>query len=82
TFGMTSSTMFYYTKVLSELFLDSQFNETRNNYRGMNQMMDCWRFAWEPMLNGLYWEKWYNGEPVNMTRSNGSFIFYENKILG
>ena len=41
--GMTSPTMYYYTKVMSELFLDAQFTDTKNTYRGMTTMMDFWR---------------------------------------
>ena len=43
TFGMTSPTMYYYTKVMSELFLDAQFEDTKNTYRGMTTMQDFWR---------------------------------------
>ena len=43
TFGMTSPTMYYYTKVMSELFLDSQFPDTKNTFRGMTTKMDFWR---------------------------------------
>ena len=43
TFGMTSPTMYYYTKVMSELFLDTQFEDTKNDFRGMTTMMDFWR---------------------------------------
>jgi hypothetical protein len=43
TFGMTSSTMYYYTKVMSELFLDSSFPDTKNTFRGMTTMHDFWR---------------------------------------
>lgn len=43
TFGMTSPTMYYYTKVMSELFLDSPFEDTKNTFRGMTTMMDFWR---------------------------------------
>ncbi|XP_077999256.1 polycystin-2-like protein 1 isoform X2 [Glandiceps talaboti] len=80
TFGMTSSTMYYYTKVMSELFLDSQFPDTKNTYRGMTNMMDWWRFAEGPMVDGLYWETWYNGE--NLTDEERGYIYYENKLLG
>ncbi|XP_070544814.1 polycystin-2-like protein 1 isoform X3 [Ptychodera flava] len=80
TFGMTSSTMYYYTKVMSELFLDSQFPETKNTYRGMTNMMDWWRFSQGPLLDGLYWEQWYNGE--NLTDDEQGYIYYENKLLG
>jgi hypothetical protein len=40
---MTSSTMYYYTKVMSELFLDGQFTDTKNTFRGMTTMHDFWR---------------------------------------
>lgn len=80
TFGMTNSTMYYYTKVMSELFLDSQFPDTKNTFRGMTTAMDFWRFAENPLMDGLYWEKWYNNE--NVTEDELGFIFYENKMLG
>ena len=35
--------MYYYTKVMSELFLDSQFPLTKNTFRGATTMMDFWR---------------------------------------
>ena len=44
TFGMTSSTMFYFTHTLSQLFLDSEFSGTATNtFRGMTTMDDFWR---------------------------------------
>jgi len=72
--------MYYYTKVMSELFLDSQFPDTKNTFRGMTNMMDWWRFAEGPMVDGLYWETWYNGE--NLTEEEKGYIYYENKLLG
>ncbi|XP_072051319.1 polycystin-2-like isoform X2 [Amphiura filiformis] len=80
TFGMTDSTMYYYTKVMSELFLDSPFPDTKNTFRGMTTMMDFWRFTQGPMLDGLYWETWYNDQ--NVTGEQLGYIFYENKLLG
>lgn len=80
TFGMTSSTMYYYTKVMSELFLDGQFQDTKNTFRGMTTMHDFWRFAEGPLVDGLYWEKWYNGR--NVSEDELGYIFYENKLLG
>ncbi|ELT90189.1 hypothetical protein CAPTEDRAFT_169289 [Capitella teleta] len=80
TFGMTSSTMYYYTKVMSELFLDSQFPETKNTFRGMTTMHDFWRFAESPLVDGLYWETWYNDR--NVSSDELGYIFYENKLLG
>ncbi|XP_071829952.1 polycystin-2-like protein 1 isoform X3 [Apostichopus japonicus] len=80
TFGMTNSTMYYYTKVMSELFLDSQFPDTKNTFRGMTTSLDFWRFAETPLMDGLYWETWYNND--NVTEDELGFIFYENKMLG
>ncbi|CAH1795418.1 unnamed protein product [Owenia fusiformis] len=80
TFGMTSTTMYYYTKVMSELFLDAQFPDTKNTFRGMTTMMDFWRFVETPLMDGLYWETWYNDR--NVTDSELGYIFYENKLLG
>lgn len=80
TFGMTNSTMYYYTKVMSELFLDSTFPDTKNTFRGMTTMHDFWRFSKGPLLDGLYWETWYNNR--NVSQDELGYIFYENKLLG
>jgi len=80
TFGMTSSTHFYYTKVMQELFLDSPFPETKNTFRGLSTMADFWRFSEGPLLDGLYWETWYNEQPL--AKDELGYIFYENKLLG
>lgn len=80
TFGMTSPTMYYYTKVMSELFLDTQFPETKNTFRGMTTMHDFWRFSQGPLMDGLYWETWYNDR--NVSEEELGYIFYENKLLG
>ncbi|XP_013419423.1 polycystic kidney disease 2-like 1 protein isoform X2 [Lingula anatina] len=80
TFGMNSETYYYYTKVMSELFLDGQFADTKNTFRGMTTMQDFWRFAEGPLMDGLYWEKWYNGQ--NVSDSQLGYVFHENKLLG
>ena len=46
TFGMTSTTMYYYTKVMSELFLDAEFEDTGNTFRGITTMQDFWRVCY------------------------------------
>lgn len=33
-----------------------------------------------PLLDSLYWTKWYNDEPL--PNENQSFIYYENLLLG
>jgi len=80
TFGMTSSTHFYYTKVMQELFVDAQFPDTKNTFRGLTTMADFWRFAEGPLMDGLYWESWYNQEAVE--EEDLGYIYYENKLLG
>lgn len=32
------------------------------------------------MLDGLYWETWYNGR--NLTNDEEGYIYYESKLLG
>uniref|UniRef100_A0A4W3J2G4 Polycystin-2 n=1 Tax=Callorhinchus milii TaxID=7868 RepID=A0A4W3J2G4_CALMI len=80
TYGMVSSTMYYYTKVMSDLFLDTPFaaNE-KANFRSLSSMDDFWKYTDGPLLNGLYWDLWYNNETMT---ENKSFIYYENLLLG
>ncbi|CAG0885259.1 unnamed protein product [Darwinula stevensoni] len=81
TFGMTSSTMYYYTNVMQSLFLDAPFNDTKNTVRGSTQLLDFWRFVDYVMLDSLYWEYWYN-QGTTPTSSQDRNILYENKLLG
>nr|QCO69757.1 polycystin-2 [Amphibalanus improvisus] len=81
TFGMTSPTMYYYTKVLSELFLDAPYADTRNNFRGSTQVMDFWRFVEGPMMEGLYWDAWYDTARTSVNKHEQN-ILYENRLLG
>ena len=48
------------------------------NFAGMANMQDFWTVHQGPILDGLYWETYYNGD--NATKKN--FIYYENKLLG
>lgn len=38
------------------------------------------QFAEGPLLDGLYWETWYNGE--QLPAESTGYIYYENKLLG
>lgn len=38
------------------------------------------QFAKKPLLDGLYWETWYNNE--NVPNEQLGYIYYENKLLG
>lgn len=81
TFGMTSPTMYYYTKVLSDLFLDAPYPDTKNTFRGSTQVMDFWRFTENVLLDGLYWEYWYDRDQT-ATQADNRNILYENRMLG
>ncbi|XP_072351325.1 polycystin-2 isoform X2 [Scyliorhinus torazame] len=80
TYGMVSSNMYYYTKVMASLFLDTPFSENeKTNFRRVSSMDDFWKFTEDPLLDGLYWDLWYNNETLP---ENKSFIYYENLLLG
>ncbi|XP_065779173.1 polycystin-2-like protein 1 isoform X1 [Muntiacus reevesi] len=79
TYGMTSSSAYYYTKVMSELFLHSP-SDTGISFQAISSMEDFWEFAQGPLLDSLYWTKWYNNQSLG--RGPHSFIYYENLLLG
>ncbi|XP_023235605.1 polycystin-2-like [Centruroides sculpturatus] len=79
TFGMMSPAMFYQTKVISELFLDSTFEDSTSSMKTSSQINDFWRFVDNVMLDNLYWENWYNKKEAIKDDRN---ILYENRLLG
>jgi len=38
------------------------------------------QFAEKPLVDGLYWETWYNSR--NLTEDERGYIYYESKLLG
>ncbi|XP_023444742.1 polycystin-2-like protein 1 [Dasypus novemcinctus] len=79
TYGMTSSSAYYYTKVMSELFLHTP-SDTGISFQAISSMADFWDFAQGPLLDSLYWTKWYNNQSLG--HGSHSFIYYENLLLG
>uniref|UniRef100_A0A7M4F5P3 Polycystin-2 n=1 Tax=Crocodylus porosus TaxID=8502 RepID=A0A7M4F5P3_CROPO len=80
TYGMVSSNMYYYTRVMSQLFLEMPISKMeKTNYKTLSTMEDFWKFTEGPLLDGLYWKMWYNNKTV---AENKSFIYYENLLLG
>ncbi|NP_852087.2 polycystin-2-like protein 1 [Mus musculus] len=79
TYGMTSSSAYYYTKVMSELFLHTP-SDSGVSFQTISSMSDFWDFAQGPLLDSLYWTKWYNNQSLG--RGSHSFIYYENLLLG
>ncbi|KAG9344020.1 hypothetical protein JZ751_012496 [Albula glossodonta] len=80
TYGMVSSNMYYYTKVMSQLFLDTPLSSgDKATFKSLTTMDEFWKFTEEPFLNGLYWEVWYNNRTL---AENQSLVYYENLLLG
>uniref|UniRef100_UPI00398F7AA6 polycystin-2-like protein 1 n=1 Tax=Pristiophorus japonicus TaxID=55135 RepID=UPI00398F7AA6 len=79
TFGMVNSNMYFFTKVMSSLFLETTSYVNDVNFNSINSLEDFWEFAEGPLLDSLYWKEWYNGQPLYQGRS---YIYYENILLG
>ncbi|KAM6123058.1 polycystin-2-like protein 2 [Phoenicopterus ruber ruber] len=82
TFGMVSTDMYYLNKVMSHLFLEPSSSEDNgSSFRSIGSRADFWRFAKGPLLDGLYWDTWYNNTTLTL-QNNNSHIYYENLLLG
>ncbi|XP_061686297.1 polycystin-2 [Syngnathoides biaculeatus] len=82
TYGMVSTNMYYYTKVMSQLFLDTPLSAGDvATFRSLTTMEDFWKFTEGPFLNGMYWEVWYNNKSLPENQREPT-IFYENLLLG
>ncbi|XP_066535300.1 polycystin-2-like protein 1 [Hoplias malabaricus] len=79
TYGMTSSTTYYYTKVMTDLFVNSP-SESGVTFLSIANMDDFWSYSQGPLLDGLYWTSWYNNR--SLQSGSQSFIYYENMLLG
>ncbi|XP_075258867.1 polycystin-2-like isoform X2 [Convolutriloba macropyga] len=79
TYGMFSSSMYYFTNVLMVLFLDQTVDDSVD-FRSAATINDFWDYVEGPLMNGLYWEEWYNGE--ELADDEKGYIYYENKLMG
>ncbi|KAG7279838.1 hypothetical protein CRUP_013748, partial [Coryphaenoides rupestris] len=79
TYGMTSSSTYYYTKAMTDLFVNTG-GDGGVAFQSIDSMTDFWIYAKGPLLDGLYWTKWYNNQPL--ASGERSFIYYENMLLG
>ncbi|NXW40442.1 PK2L2 protein, partial [Nyctiprogne leucopyga] len=84
TFGMVSTDMYYLNRVMSHLFLEpSSPGDNGSSFRSIGSRTDFWKFAEGPLLDGLYWDKWYNNTTLTFqNNNNNSHIYYENLLLG
>ncbi|KAM6148636.1 polycystin-2-like protein 2 [Erethizon dorsatum] len=82
TFGMVNPHMYYFNKVMSSLFLDTSVpGDERTNFKSIRSITDFWKFMEGPLLEGLYWDSWYNNQKLYNLK-NSSRIYYENILLG
>ncbi|XP_040906119.1 polycystic kidney disease 2-like 1 protein [Toxotes jaculatrix] len=79
TYGMTNSSTYYYTKAMTDLFVNTA-GESGVRFQSIGTMADFWTYAQGPLLDGLYWTKWYNNQSLDS--GDQSFIYYENMLLG
>ncbi|PAA66722.1 hypothetical protein BOX15_Mlig004710g1 [Macrostomum lignano] len=80
-FGMTSSTMYYFTSVMQAQFDQAPNSETQTTFSTATTIADWWRFVKGPLLEGLYVTNWYNNLNFSDSREV-NFVYYENKLLG
>ncbi|KAM8971927.1 polycystin-2-like protein 2 [Pelodytes ibericus] len=79
-FAMISQDMYHLNNAMEKLFLETSYPENNNNnFMSINTIVDFWKFAEGPLLEGLYWTKWYNN---GATGGDKSFVYYENILLG
>nr|XP_048298456.1 polycystic kidney disease 2-like 2 protein isoform X2 [Myodes glareolus] len=82
TFGMVNPHMYYLNKVMSSLFVDTPLpSDERSSFRSIRSIADFWKFMEGPLLEGLYWDSWYNSQQLYNLK-NSSRIYYENILLG
>ncbi|XP_017279853.1 polycystic kidney disease 2-like 1 protein [Kryptolebias marmoratus] len=79
TYGMTSSSTYYFTKAMTNLFVTTA-DESGVTFQSIGTMEDFWTYVHGPLLDGLYWTRWYNNQSLD--RGDQSFIYYENMLLG
>ena len=83
---MSNPITFYYTNVLTSLFIEQTSADNPGGpgsgpgirFQDIGNAGDWWAMMNGPIVDGLYWEDWYNREAV----SDGNYIYYENKMLG
>lgn len=79
TYGMTSTSTYYYTKAMTDLFVNTA-GDSGVMFQSISSMTNFWDYAQGPLLDGLYWTRWYNNQ--SMETGDQSFIYYENMLLG
>lgn len=83
TYGMTSSNAYYYTKVMSELFLQTSL-DGRVSFQSIGSMADFWVVSTNLARHGLLWKSQLDRDiqfPLNVLPSDFSKAFCSYKLL-
>lgn len=68
---------FYFTNTLMHLYLNQE-SSSGASFASMSSMSDYWDVNMGPILDGLYWETWYNGANA----SQQGYVYFESKLMG
>ncbi|XP_015205288.1 polycystin-2 isoform X2 [Lepisosteus oculatus] len=71
--------MYFHTKVMSRLFLESFISGGDITFRSLRTVDDIWKYLEGPLLENLYWNDRF---PKKSLDENESFIYFENVLLG
>ncbi|XP_060043769.1 polycystin-2 [Erinaceus europaeus] len=83
TYGMMGSSMYYYTRLMAQLFLDTPVSKSeKTSFKTLSSMEDFWKFTEGALLDGLYWKARPGQGAEANGRDNQSFIYSENLLLG
>ncbi|KAM9373275.1 polycystin-2-like protein 2 [Phaethornis superciliosus] len=81
TFGMVSTDRYYLNKVMSQVFLEPSSEDNNTGFKSIQSKADFWKFAEGTLLDGLYWDEWYNNK-ILTSENKTRHIYYENLLLG
>ncbi|XP_023219892.1 polycystic kidney disease 2-like 2 protein isoform X2 [Centruroides sculpturatus] len=78
-YSMINPTNYYLNSALEKIFIRSQLDdEDDRDFTETKTIRDFWKFLEHVLINNLYWESWYNGEPLE----NNEGIYYTTQLLG
>jgi len=77
-FGMTTSTHYYYTNAFETLLVQSK-HSGGGTYEGISSVSDVWKWVEGPLIGGLFPTEYYNGDPLPDSPGN---VLEDSKLLG
>ena len=72
---------------IEDLFIDEEFPgiDIKKSFHDIMTFDELWQFLEGPLISGLYWTDWYNGDPFTSTTAglalNGR-VLYNQKLVG